>query len=88
MDCEDSAITEFLAKVANKIRENILSDSQNSKTAKFLRKSIVSFIQYLAAEKVARTRLGGPPRRQINLENRRFAAAKEIANQRRRNYRF
>ena len=37
LDCEDSAITEFLAKVANKIRENILSDSQNSKAAKFLR---------------------------------------------------
>ena len=34
---------------------------------------------------MARTRLGGPPRSPVNLENRRIAAAKDIANQRRRN---
>ena len=37
---------------------------------------------------MARTRLGGPPKRIINFENRRFAAAKEIANARRRDNRF
>ena len=37
---------------------------------------------------MARTRLGGPPRSPVNLENRRIAAAKDIANQRRRNNRF
>ena len=37
---------------------------------------------------MARTRFRDPHRCQINLENRRFAAAKEIANQRRRNNRF
>ena len=34
------------------------------------------------------TRLGGPPKRIINFENRRFAAAKEIANARRRDNSF
>ena len=33
---------------------------------------------------MARSRLGGPPRRVNSFENRRFAAAKEIANARRR----
>ena len=37
---------------------------------------------------MARTRLGGLPRRVNNFENRRFAAAKDIANARRRNSRF
>ena len=37
---------------------------------------------------MARTRLRDPHTCQINLENRRFAAAKEIANQRRRNNGF
>ena len=36
---------------------------------------------------MARTR-GGLARRPDNFDNRRFAAAKEIANARRRNYRF
>ena len=33
---------------------------------------------------MVRSRLGGPPRRVNSFENRRFAAAKEIANARRR----
>ena len=37
---------------------------------------------------MARTRLGGPPRCVNNTENRRFAAAKEIANARRRDNTF
>ena len=37
---------------------------------------------------MATTRLGGPPKRIINFENRRFAAAKEIANACRRDNRF
>ena len=37
---------------------------------------------------MARTRFGGPPRRVNNFENRRSAAAKEIANARRRGNRF
>ena len=35
-----------------------------------------------------RIRLGGPPRRVNNFENRKFAAAKEIANSGRRENRF
>ena len=37
---------------------------------------------------MARTRLGGPPRCVNNTENRRLAAAKEIANARRRDNTF
>ena len=37
---------------------------------------------------MARTRLGGPPRHVKNFESKRFAAAKEIANARRRDNRF
>ena len=37
---------------------------------------------------MARTRLGGPPRRVNNFENRRFAAARDIANARGRDNRF
>ena len=37
---------------------------------------------------MARTRLSGPPRCVNNIENRRFAAAKEIANARRRDNTF
>ena len=37
---------------------------------------------------MARTRLGGPPRRVNNFETKRFAAAKEIENARRRDNRF
>ena len=37
---------------------------------------------------MARTRFDGPLRRPINLENRRVPAAKDIANQRRRDNRF
>ena len=48
---------------------------------------IVSFIQYLLANEMARTG-GGLARRLNNFDNRRFAAAKEIANGCRRNNRF
>ena len=37
---------------------------------------------------MARIRFGEPPRRVNNFENRRFAAAKEIANARKRDTRF
>ena len=47
----------------------------------------VSFIQYLIANEVAGTR-DGLARSSNNFDNRRFAAAKEIANARRRNNRI
>ena len=47
---------------------------------------IVSSTQYSIASKMVRTR-GGLARRINNFENRRFAAAKEIANARRKNNR-
>ena len=34
-DCEDGFVTDFLTKVAKKIREHILSDAKGSKAAKF-----------------------------------------------------
>ena len=48
---------------------------------------IVSSTQYSIASKMVRTR-GGLARRINNFENRRFAAAKEIANARRKNNRL
>ena len=48
---------------------------------------IVPFIQYSIANEMVRTR-GGLVRRTNNFDNRRFAAAKEIANARRRKKRF
>ena len=48
---------------------------------------IVSSTQHSIASKMARTN-GDLARRINNFENRRFAAAKEIANTRRRNNRF
>ena len=48
---------------------------------------IVSLIQYLIANQRTRTR-GGLSRRPNNFDNRRFAAAKEIANARKKNNRF
>ena len=88
IDCEDSVVTDFLTKVAKTIRGHILPDVQGSKAAKFLKIIDSFFHQYLTTNKMARTRLGGPPRHVNNFENRRFAAAKEIANARRRDNRF
>ena len=48
---------------------------------------IVSLNQYLIANQMTRNR-GGLARRPNNFDNRRFAAAKEIANARKRNNRF
>ena len=48
---------------------------------------IVSFIQYLIANEMASTR-GVLARRANGFDNRRFVAAKEIANACRRNDRF
>ena len=44
LDCEHGIITDFLTKVAKKIRQYILSDAQGSKAEKFL-KIIYSFFQ-------------------------------------------
>ena len=37
LDCEKGIVTDFLTKVAKKIREHILLDAQGSKAAKFLK---------------------------------------------------
>ena len=49
-DWRDGVITDFPTKVANKIRKNILSDSQNSKAAKIL-KIIDSFIHSILSSR-------------------------------------
>ena len=49
-ECKDGVITDFLTKVAHKIRENILSDSQNSKAGKVLR-TIDSFIHSILSSR-------------------------------------
>ena len=49
-DCKDGVTTDFITKVANKIRENILSDSQNSKAAKIPR-IIDSFIHSILSSR-------------------------------------
>ena len=86
LDCEDRVITDILTEIAIRIRECIQSDEKSSKTTKFL-KIIVSSTQYLIASKMARTG-AGLARPINNFENRRFAAAKDVANACRRNNRF
>ena len=50
LDCEHGIVTDFLTKVAKKIREHILSDAQGSKAAKFL-KIMDSFFQSVCNSK-------------------------------------
>ena len=50
LDCEYGVVTEFLTKIAKKIREHILSDAQGSKAAKFL-KIMDSFFQSVCNSK-------------------------------------
>ena len=74
---EDGVVTDFLTKVAKKIREHILSDTQGTKAAKFLQ-IIDSFFQpVFNSNQNGKNRLGVPPRCVNNFENRRTAAARE-----------
>ena len=86
LDCEDGIVDDILTKITKQIRENILSNEKVIKATKFL-KVIHTFNQYLIVKEMARTR-GGLARRPNNFDNRRFGAAKEIANARRRNDTF
>ena len=84
LDSEDGIVSDILT------RETIHSEEAIPKVneARKFQKIIDSFFHsILIANKMARTR-GGLARRRNNFNNRRFAAAKEIANTRRRNNRF